>query len=472
MLLNLMVPLISFGIVSFIGILITPFYINSFGFHGLGIISNSNAMLQSLFFIGGAFTTVYARLYAKTDQENEKKFLLVELNKLLTFVFLLSMSVSIILLTYSFAYQSETLTYYSIAFAAASVIIKSQSFTLIPFAQNKLYINALIDSLRTLLRNALFLILFIFVCKNISTNAVAMILSAIIVMFVLIRIYPENNIFALGMIKYNANVKNSIWVCINQGGAYLFSFADIFLINFLLGNYVGGRYALLIQIPVLMKSIASVAQGAISSFIVKLPAIQSHDSDHLNKVMNKVFIFYAFFISSAFILLIEYKDLLFYLWLDKQYNPKTTMHFDLICYMFMVLTIISIINIFLAAWGYFEIPAKATMFFSVASVSIVLLDFFFFRIQNFLHVFTIIYGTLVIKNICCYFYFFIMAQGNANNAFLNLFYMVCAAIPSLLLIKINKFLIGSELYSLTSSVLVILIASLPLLNMFKKLNHN
>ncbi len=51
MLLNLIIPIISFGIVSIMGLIMTPFFINNFGYEGLGLISNSNALIQSLFLL-------------------------------------------------------------------------------------------------------------------------------------------------------------------------------------------------------------------------------------------------------------------------------------------------------------------------------------------------------------------------------------------------------------------------------------
>ncbi|MGK6625579.1 hypothetical protein ACKU0P_001660 [Enterobacter hormaechei] len=86
MLANLLIPLASFGIVSVFSVFMTPFFISYFNYDGLGVISNTNAALQSLFFIGGALTTVYAGVYSNKESFCSKAFVMAELNNLLSVV--------------------------------------------------------------------------------------------------------------------------------------------------------------------------------------------------------------------------------------------------------------------------------------------------------------------------------------------------------------------------------------------------
>ncbi|PLV45174.1 hypothetical protein BFX86_22260, partial [Enterobacter hormaechei] len=240
-----------------------------------------------------------------------------------------------------------------------------------------------------------------FFIKDINANAIAMFVSALIILLLLMFFYPSNKIFIISKVKLNDNMKNSLWVCINQGGAYLFSFADIVMVNVLLGHFFGGVYSLLIQLPLLFKTVGSVAQNSISSFVVKFSALSKEDTGTVGNVLFKCFLFYSFFIGAAFVLLAQYKYLVFRTWLGEDANLNILHNFDYICYFMMSVSILSLTNIFLAGWGFFAFPAKITVLFSVMSLSFVVIYSLFFKSITYFMIFTIIYSFLLLKNVFC-----------------------------------------------------------------------
>ncbi|WP_407218333.1 hypothetical protein [Enterobacter hormaechei] len=207
MLANLLIPLASFGIVSVFSVFMTPFFISYFNYDGLGVISNTNAALQSLFFIGGALTTVYARVYSNKESFCSKAFVMAELNNLLSWLSLLSILCGLCIGLYALNKNDTVFWYYSIAFISCAIIIKSQSYTLIPFSKNKIYVNSLIDSGRTIVRNIICLGIVMFFIKDINANAIAMFVSALIILLLLMFFYPSNKIFIISKVKLNDNMK-------------------------------------------------------------------------------------------------------------------------------------------------------------------------------------------------------------------------------------------------------------------------
>lgn len=467
MLANLLIPLASFGIVSVFSVLMTPFFISYFNYDGLGVISNTNAALQSLFFIGGALTTVYARVYSNKESMSSKALVMTELNNLLSWLSLLSILCGLCIGLYALNKSDTVFWYYSIAFISCAIIIKSQSYTLIPFSKNKIYVNSLIDSGRTIVRNIICLAIVIFFIKDISANAIAMFISALIILLLLMFFYPSNKIFSISKVKLNENMKNSLWVCINQGGAYLFSFADIVMVNVLLGHFLGGVYSLLIQLPLLFKTVGSVAQNSISSFVVKFSAVSKEDTRKVGNVLFKCFSFYSFFIGAAFVLLAQYKYLVFRTWLGEDANLNILHDFDYICYFMMSVSILSLTNIFLAGWGFFAFPAKVTVLFSVMSLLSVVIYSLFFKSITYIMIFTIIYSFLLLKNVFCLMYFYISAKVSMLR-FLSLivFSFLIIALIFILTSSIRK-IFSNEMLSLSITVMVLAFFSIPLLKMFR-----
>ncbi|MEN4885618.1 MULTISPECIES: hypothetical protein [Enterobacter] len=467
MLANLLIPLASFGIVSLFSVFMTPFFISYFNYEGLGVISNTNAALQSLFFIGGALTTVYSRAYSNNESLCSKSSVMAELNNLLSWLSLLSILCCVGIGFYALNKNDTVFWYYSIAFMSCAIIIKSQSYTLIPFSKNKIYVNSLIDSGRTIVRNIICLAIVMFFIKDISANAIAMFVSALVILFVLMFFYPSNKIFIISKVKLNDNMKNSLWVCINQGGAYLFSFADIVMVNVLLGHFLGGVYSLLIQLPLLFKTIGSVAQNSISSFVVKFAVLSKDDTKTVGNVLFKCFLFYSFFIGTAFVLLAQYKYLIFKTWLGEGVNLNILNNFDYICYFMMSVSILSLTNIFLAGWGFFSFPAKMTVLFSVMSLFLVVIYNFFFEDITYIIVFTIIYSFLLLKNIICLLFFYISSKIGVLKFFsLIIFSFLMVLVIFILTTSIRK-AVTNEMLSLSISVIILAVLSLPLLKMFR-----
>lgn len=471
MLLNLIIPIISFGIVSIMGLIMTPFFINNFGYEGLGLISNSNALIQSLFFAGGAFTTVYSREYSNAVNNIEKSVLLRELNNILTAIFFIAVLLSIVFYIFYIFKDNFSYNYYALVFLASAIIIISQSFNVFPFAANRLYINSVIDCARTLLRNILCMALFYLSIDNVLSNGWAMILSAVITLLVLKLVFKENKVFYVGRMSNNHNIKNSFWVCINQGGAYIFSFADVFLINLMLGHYIGGSYAVLIQIPVLLKSVAVVAIGSISSFTVKVHQRFEKDRTIIKKIINKVVVFFSFFISLAFILVDLYKESFFSIWLPTAVTSSMLKQFNYICIIMMLLSISSLVNIFLVAWGHFIIPAKATVFSAVVSVLVVVLLYFFNYKLSEMIIFSVIYLMLILKNLICYLYFFMQSGLSLIHFIFSLILSFCVITINFLVAKSIRYYIESDFLSIVILFFVMMTISLPLLWNFKKLRE-
>lgn len=469
MLLNLLIPITSFAIVSIMGLFMTPFFINNFGYDGLGVISNSNALIQSLFFAGGAFTTVYARLYAKAQDIKDREGLLIELNKILSFLGLIALLLSISLYIYSISKQNVVFEYYSLTLFAASIIIICQSFSVFPFATNKIFINSVVDCCRTLLRNTFCLIIFYLFVDNIYANGWAMIISALLTLFILSVLYKENKLFSFGKIDFNENLKNSLWVCLNQGGAYLFSFSDIFLVNLMLGHYTGGVYALLIQIPALLKAVSIVAIGSTSSFIVKFNAKYGGDKKIIKKICNQNILFFSFFISNAFIIISSYKELLFSIWVPSGVNNLVLECFDVVCFIMMLLSITSLINTFLVGWGFFSFPAKVTLIAAVLSLIIIMLLYNLGVSVSIYMIFGVIYLTLILKNIVCFVYFYMAVGLRLQDLFYGFLLCALVIITNLALVKVIRYYIFDDYISLFLILLVMVGGAIPLLGYFKKL---
>lgn len=403
MFLNLLIPAISFFITSLISLYMTPFFISHFGYDGLGIITNSNSIVQALFFTSGSFISVYSRQYILSSI-NEKNDILQELDLILNIISLISFSMFIFLIFYSTTQDGDIkYLYYSMIFLASIFIIKSQLYSIIPFSTHKIYISTIFDNSRTIIRNISCIFLVTIGYNSVLVNGYATIASGIIILFVWSKLYPiKKSLFKKIKISSNENIKNASWVCVNQGGAYIFSFSDIIFINVFLGNYIGGIYALMIQIPILLKSISLVVINGISSISISLIKSEKIDINKKENVILKLYFLFSFIVSFPFFFLFNFKSQIFDIWIGNSlpFSLESSTFF-IICALIMTLSITSIVNIFLVACGIFATPAKLTIIFSLISVVLCLTYYFTINKVEFIIIFLFIYTSLLLKNILC-----------------------------------------------------------------------
>ncbi|EKF9638647.1 hypothetical protein O1C50_002891 [Vibrio cholerae] len=396
MLYNVIYPLISFAIVSIASLLMTRFCIDSFGYEGLGIISNSNAVIQSLFFVGGAFVTVYARAYTKTTIEKEKAHIYSELYRFLLILFFLSVMMSFLSGILSYFNLMKIGVYYSYVFLACGVTILSQTYIIFPFASNKVYVASLLDTLRSLLRIVICVVLASTIYFDVNSNAIAMLLSACIVFAFSRYIYRRRHPLLTVGFSFNSRVKESLWVCLNQAGSYAFSFADIILVSSFLGYAASGEYTLLLQIPILAKSACLVLIGSFASYAVY---VSKTTGFKLERKIYPVFRVLSLLFSFVFFVFISFSEQFYKIWLGYSLSVEHAEFLEIIVALVSLNIISNIASPFVTAWGIYSAPAKLTCVFALCSFSILLCIYFLGVGFSLRLIFCVIYISLFLKNL-------------------------------------------------------------------------
>ncbi|MGY0149800.1 hypothetical protein [Edwardsiella tarda] len=467
MLKNLIFPLIFFFVVSLVSLYMTGFYIEHFGYEGVGVISNSNALAQSVFFVGSAFISVYGRDYICKSHSLDKENVMSDLTIILFIVMLASF---IIGLVFIFIDNGNYGYYYAITFFSMGFVIFSQRHTLIPFSENKIYITSFFDCLRTLLRNGLCIVFIAFSFKGINANAIAMLIAAFFILLVMNKLFPIPIKITSGFsFLHSNNIKQAGWVCLNQGGSYLFSFADVFIINLLLGHSVGGVYAVLIQLPVLFKSVTTVVIGSISSYTIHLQKEKDISVKYVcHRIYKLVFVF-SFCFSFLFIFLVFFKYDIFHLWLNITLNINDAKMFSLFCIVIMMVSISNLFFPFFTAWGIFSFPAKAISLFSVLStIGIFCVHYLFPSVVTNVFVFCAIYSGILLYNVSCFLFF-------SKKIGINLFRILVIVIIPLLTILFNYivfsicfYVFSSFYYRFLALFIVGIVLIIPVLFIFKR----
>ncbi len=396
MLFNVVYPLLSFAVVSIASLLMTRFCIDTFGYEGLGIISNSNAVIQSLFFVGGAFVTVYARAYTRATVEEEKSYIYSELYSFLSILFFVSVMISISLGILFYFNLMDTGGYYAYVFLACGVTILSQTYIIFPFASNKVYVASLLDTLRSLLRIVICVVLASTIYIDVNSNAISMLLSAFIVFALSRFIYSRRHPLLKVGFSFNSRVRESLWVCLNQAGSYAFSFADIILVSSLLGYAASGEYTLLLQIPILAKSACLVLIGSFASYAVYISKATGFE---LERKIYPVFRVLSLLFSFAFFVFISFSEPLYKVWLGYSLSPEHAELLGVIVALVSLNVVSNIASPFVTAWGIYSAPAKLTCFFALCSLCVLLFIPFIGVDYSLRLIFCVIYVSLFLKNL-------------------------------------------------------------------------
>ncbi|HIF9166850.1 TPA: hypothetical protein ACX6PM_003839 [Photobacterium damselae] len=361
---------------------------NNFGLEGVGVISNGNALVQSLFFISSSFITVYGRNYTKSV--DKKNIFFSDLKNISLLLFILSFIIALIILLSNVNYA----IYYSLIFFASGFVLYGQFYYIIPFSENKTYILPFFDTVRLFLR-FIFIILSVYILdiSNINTNGVAVLISSIIVSYIYFLCYKKKG--KINKDKFVSDItalKNSLWVLTTQFGSYLLSFMDVFVVNILFGYVIGGKYSLILQLSILAKSVALVLIGSYSSYVINM------DFKKSKRDIYWIFLSLILLISYAFAFLFVFKIYIFKLWLNINLEGDLLYNFNLINIFMYFLCISNIILPLQNAVGLYKFPAKLTLLSSVLSILILFLLKLTCSIE-YIVVFIVIYTILIVKNL-------------------------------------------------------------------------
>jgi membrane protein EpsK len=298
---NLGAAFITFFISAFITFWMTPYIISNLGTEAYGFIPLTQNLISIISVLTVALSSVIARFF--TVAIAQEKYLKAEgyfntylIASLLGSIFILFVIISFIIFIDNLINVPISLlsdVRYAILFSGILLIITfiNSLFLAGPFSQNKLYITKGIEAINAILKAVFIVMLLIFLTPKIwYVNLGALIAGAIsllISIYAFKKVLPKVslNIMSFSFKKLKELLSAGAWNSIGQIGVLLFLAIEILVANIIFGATKSGIYAAILQIPLLLRTIAGVISGVFAPVIIKHYA--NNNLNELIKYSNK-----------------------------------------------------------------------------------------------------------------------------------------------------------------------------------------
>ncbi len=284
--LNLSINILSFALSMGLSFWITPFIVHSLGEASYSFVPTTYQIVSYMSVITVSVTAISGRFFtiSKTrgDQQTAQAYFSSTLaaTLLLSAVLLIPLALSNLflhqILNIPPALLSQVRLAHGIACAVFLVTFFTASFNIAPFAANKLYLTGSINIVQTVVRTfATFVVCVAFVpsiplvmlCYLVA--AVCMLALSVVVFK---RLEPTVKITPRGATKTKEMLSSGMWASLSEIGVILFLQIDLFVANRTLSPFDAGQYAVVLQLPTLLRSFASAVTSIFTPVVVSLYA--------------------------------------------------------------------------------------------------------------------------------------------------------------------------------------------------------
>ena len=398
------------------GLLITiycyPIYADKLNLNSLSYIAISNNLLAFIFIFSSSVVFVFAREYQMASSLYKSQIINVAILNLkkLSFILLFMMSFFYIwLLLIDF---NDEKYYFSLLMVAYSIIIVNSSiYQVYSFSNNKLYVYNSINALTNIIRNGVFLFLLVAHSFGIIYLAYVSIVCAIFNFLANKYIYRtehSNNIKNLREANVSKDLYiNVLWVVLNSIVSFILNFIDVILVGVIYGSEQAGIYALLVAIPLAMRSFGNLFSTGFSSVANSISDLGVRAKYTTNSILVSILLIVP--ISS---LVVSYSSHILSLWLNSDILSKMDVS------VFQCLVILSCIStVFFPVVNALNALKKFKLLsllnFSVSIISIVIVGIIYTNF-NYTIVAMIFFSSVAFKNsvlnLILFFYYYGMVH--------------------------------------------------------------
>ncbi|MGD6776287.1 MATE family efflux transporter [Sutcliffiella horikoshii] len=282
---NLGAAFITFFLSAFITFWMTPYIISNLGSEAYGFIPLTQNLISILSVLTVALSSVIARFFTVAiTQESYYKaegyFNTYLITSLVGSVFIFSIIVvAIIYIDKLINVPLNLLNDVRLAllFSGTLVIITfiKSLFLAGPFSQNKLYITKGIEASNAILKALFIIVLLTILTPKIWYVNLGAMIAGLISLFISIYIFKKVipkislNTKSFSFKKLKELLSAGAWNSIGQIGVLLFLAIELLVANNVLGATKAGIYAAIIQLPLLLRTIASIIAGVFAPVIIK-----------------------------------------------------------------------------------------------------------------------------------------------------------------------------------------------------------
>ncbi|MCH1624884.1 MATE family efflux transporter [Fredinandcohnia quinoae] len=285
---NLTSVLVSLFFSMIIAFWMTPFIVSNLGPEAYGFIPLIQNIIQSFSILTVALSSMVGRFIAVAVKQGNYQ----DAQKYINTYFYSSILLSIILLIPIIIVglnvdKLVNIPNYLVFDVMMSVFVGGILFILTfvgslyatgPFCTNKLYINNGINSVNIIIRTIAVILLLTLLTPRIWYVNLASLISGVIAF--IIGGYFFKKLMPLAKIhislfdkqKLKELLSSGVWNSINHVGVILFLQIDLLVANLVVGPYETGRYAAILQIPLIIRTVSSGTASIFAPIIVSLYA--------------------------------------------------------------------------------------------------------------------------------------------------------------------------------------------------------
>jgi len=160
------------------------------------------------------------------------------------------------------------------------------------------------------------------------------------------------------------------WVIINQIGAILYLSIDLLVANRLFGAEASGRYAAVLQLPMLMRTVGSAVAGVFSPTVLYYFA--RNDADGLVSYLRRAIKCVGLVVALPITLLCGFAEPLLRLWLGPSFSELSPLLFLMAAHLCLNVAVLPLLGLQLAA-NRVRVPALVTVVMGAANLGLALL---------------------------------------------------------------------------------------------------
>lgn len=294
---NIITNILVFLLSVVINLFLTPFYIDTVGIEGLGLLrlALTIPMYTSLvtIFISGAVTRY---LVIALQQHNIKQANSILSTSFLSLVLLIVVLIPVMLLIFlnldlflnvPINFQNEVFLLFVAVFSASMISLIGSVFMIPAQAYNRLEIVNVVGIVTTVVQTGLIVLLLSYFPKIISLVGVAFIVGAVISMALAVIVWkklaPELHI-RFSFLQKNTFLEISgtgSWLIVNHLGTLLFLYVDLLIVNMFFGAESTGEYSIGLQWSMLLRTMAGVFASVLTPII-----LISYAKNHLSRLLT------------------------------------------------------------------------------------------------------------------------------------------------------------------------------------------
>jgi membrane protein EpsK len=378
---NLGSNIITLAFSIIISIWMTPFIVRSLGLEAFGFINLTQNLISYLSILTIALSSVVSRFFTVAYQKGDIHSAQGYINTYIFSSIAISGLITIPLVILSLFIDSIiNVPKYLLLDVRIAILIGGSLFILTfigsafsaaPFCFNKLYINNVAQTASTIIRSISIILLLTLISPKIWFVNIAALIAGVfsfllgIYYFKKLLPWVKLSIKQFEFKKLKELLSSGGWNSVGQIGIILFLQIDLLVANLVLGAHLTGKYAAIIQFPMLLRTLAGTIAAVFAPLIVTLYA--KNDMEGLKKYSIQSVRLNGLMISLPAALLCGLGGPLLSVWLGEGYVDLKWLLIINSLYLVITLSVMPLFHI-VTAMNKVKLPGLVTLGFGVMNI--------------------------------------------------------------------------------------------------------